>query len=460
MSEFRIINSVNEIPNTKGWVNSTNLKKEIVDENGTAIKADHSGRSYQVVAKKKKEIVPIKRISRILLGLLLTSVSFGGALCFKKIKNLFTKKYEKIRFGLLIHQKVIDSQKNSSKTAIAIKTNGAKRVESKKEESPFYQASICITSEQMIGVIGDDHEKKFMPKYLTKLTLEKGDPLPMAQKDSCLEFYLFNTTDKTTFPEKIQLPLALFKGKKDGDQVRLRFEDRLIIFTINQRHGNQMYAEGTFEEVLARAIRYSETQIRAKFPNFDQYNEFWWVKPGARFKLDRGNQSLTPLQEESMPEVFSVNFQELKEALCLFEVEGNRLTIKASFPSFQSEDLEIILNEDHLIFYAKHKSEPTVNIVKNSEIEKRVVIPYSKFIKEIDENDPSFSDIDQKEYEKRIKQNELLKKRINSEMAGKFAWTRCEHLQGLNIEQFRDKVEMSKVAFEEGCLFFTINLKQ
>ena len=99
MPSFKIKDTVTLGPD---WVDSTkfNSKDRIVDSNGSKIKAEYSGRRYQLVEKKERQFTRMERFGRICRGIFVLFYSGGTAWGRKSTRNLFTKKKAVIRFGI------------------------------------------------------------------------------------------------------------------------------------------------------------------------------------------------------------------------------------------------------------------------------------------------------------------------------------------------------------------------
>ncbi len=93
MPQFKIINNPSEINCYSNWAAAPKF-----DSKNRVVK--HEGRQYQILEKKEQLFSTQKRISRVCLGILVTIASLGIALFSEKIRQLFTKSKETIRFGI------------------------------------------------------------------------------------------------------------------------------------------------------------------------------------------------------------------------------------------------------------------------------------------------------------------------------------------------------------------------
>lgn len=122
------------------------------------------------------------------------------------------------------------------------------------------------------GLIGEENQRHNIPAYLPKITLENGAPLPLDPAGGVIQFQVFfdldalkkDLTVETLGEYKnsplnsvisggatvdIDLPEVLFRGKKDGDKIRLRYEGQLVELTINQSHFSSRQRE-SFESIF------------------------------------------------------------------------------------------------------------------------------------------------------------------------------------------------------------------
>lgn len=95
MSNFKIINSLNDINLPSEWVDSRKFesKDRLVD---------HEGRKYRLIAKKELSYSCVERIGRGFLGTLAVCSTLSLAFFFSRtVRELFTKSGAAIRFGIL-----------------------------------------------------------------------------------------------------------------------------------------------------------------------------------------------------------------------------------------------------------------------------------------------------------------------------------------------------------------------
>ncbi|MGR3951363.1 MAG: hypothetical protein QRY74_00345 [Chlamydia sp.] len=112
MPSFKIINSLNEIEFSAHWAPSLKFasKDRIVTAYGKPLTSDYQGRTYQLIEKHEQLFSTSKRMSRICLGILAIIASLGMALLSEKIRHLFTKSKETIRFGIPFIAPIISTE--------------------------------------------------------------------------------------------------------------------------------------------------------------------------------------------------------------------------------------------------------------------------------------------------------------------------------------------------------------
>ena len=79
-----------------------NCKDRLVDQNGHQVSSDYKGRQYQIIAKSERAFYAFKKFGRGFLGVVAVVLSLGIALLLKPVRDLFTQKKAKIRFGVLV----------------------------------------------------------------------------------------------------------------------------------------------------------------------------------------------------------------------------------------------------------------------------------------------------------------------------------------------------------------------
>lgn len=79
-----------------------NCKDRLVDQNGHQVSSDYKGRQYQIIAKSERAFYAFEKFGRGFLGVVAVVLSLGIALLLKPVRDLFTQKKAKIRFGVLV----------------------------------------------------------------------------------------------------------------------------------------------------------------------------------------------------------------------------------------------------------------------------------------------------------------------------------------------------------------------
>lgn len=247
----------------------------------------------------------------------------------------------------------------SDKAKEILKSDSTSETEEKKEKSlDKRQGQICITT-QTGGYVGED--LRYLPPYYSDLTLEDGLPIPLESHDFFVQLHLFDPSqalEKIGFPDSFYLPGSLLEGKEDGEAIHLKYKGKPVTLVINQNH-KMKFAKGSFEEVFASQKEFIRTQDAAA-PFFGKYDEYWWYRlgeKGALFKLEKSETGFHPeLQSEG-------KFRQLqKPEFPPVEIKINREEnfIELSFPAtrFIPSDVQVILNETHLIIYGYFDNRP------------------------------------------------------------------------------------------------------
>ncbi|HEY4832548.1 MAG TPA: hypothetical protein VIH61_08335, partial [Waddliaceae bacterium] len=230
----------------------------------------------------------------------------------------------------------------------------------KKSEKTNRIGFICITT-QTGGYVGAPSQRALLPPYLEKrrgspvFTMENGDPLTLNSDDFFVEFHLYDASSSlrsTGIPSSFFLPAVLFADKKDEDSIILKYNNELIELTINQDHGLK-FAQGTFKTVFASQKAYIEEQCDIKRPCFAKYDANWWYKigEGAIYHLVDVNNNLI-LEKRDLTHFRSLKTPRTARMDVLSFKDHKNLLFCAEFPGFEPSDIDIIVNEKYLIFYA------------------------------------------------------------------------------------------------------------
>ncbi|MEC7840239.1 MAG: hypothetical protein VX777_09405 [Chlamydiota bacterium] len=101
MTEFKIINSIDEINLSNKWneVKGFESAENIVNNCGETPKAEYNGRLYRLVAVRERKYTTKEKFGRRFLGVVLTIISLGAALFSEKVRGYF-KNTKVIRFGI------------------------------------------------------------------------------------------------------------------------------------------------------------------------------------------------------------------------------------------------------------------------------------------------------------------------------------------------------------------------
>lgn len=344
MSDFRIVSNRSETQLGDNWFDSPKyLNKKIeVDERGNKVAVGYEGRHYKLIVKERK-FSGLELFGRRLLGVALTAVSFGALLLNKDVKNLFVKKVERVRFGILVpkeKEEVKKTKENKEQKEIAAPTSSTAPIAKTTEKENYQTVPLNSINYQSGGYIGEPQFWDLFPDYLNKLTLENGDPLPLNPDDICVEFG-FND-EAFLGLDTIYLPLELFKGKNTGDTVRLRYEGKLIEFSIKI---------DKFDQLLKLAETYQKVGERKLAFNTDPYwfrkldcKVFQFVKDDTGNITLKENESIHPFADFKMPQYMAVDLLYSKPELVLAMNAPN------------TENLQFVLNKEYLILYFNDKN--------------------------------------------------------------------------------------------------------
>lgn len=108
MDDFKIVSNKSAIKLNNEWREAVNSsgKDSLVDEKGERITSAHNGRKYRIISNKERTFSMGERIGRGFLGFFAVVCTFGVALVFENVRNLFLKTKENIYFGVLENGRV------------------------------------------------------------------------------------------------------------------------------------------------------------------------------------------------------------------------------------------------------------------------------------------------------------------------------------------------------------------
>lgn len=105
MVTFQEVNTLDELDNilnsyrNKGWETSETENILQVNDQCRTVSRFFCGKSYLAGGFATKAPTTIEKVVRIALGLLVTVISLGVALCFQAVRDLFSTRVEKICFA-------------------------------------------------------------------------------------------------------------------------------------------------------------------------------------------------------------------------------------------------------------------------------------------------------------------------------------------------------------------------
>jgi hypothetical protein len=298
---------------------------------------------------------------------------------------------------------------------------------------------ICITT-QTGGYIGLPSQQILLPPYLAKkegsaspvFTTEEGRPLPLNPNDFLVEIHLYDSSIGNDIPSTFFLPAALFKGKKDGDSLKLKYNDSLIELTINQQYHGLKFAKGTFEEVFKLQKAYIKEQCDIEQPFFANYDPYWGYSVGEKgtiFGFKNGDNTL--VLEEKNADSFRPKVDPQRARMDILQSKDEtKLMFVLEFTGFDSSDIDIIINEKHLVFYAKNK----VPLFDSPE----------KFDNVFVENMVGDEDMWKAVFGDR-------------ELIAMFRWDKLDCFKDLTVEKMRAKLSEGEFLFDKGFLTIRIH---
>lgn len=287
---------------------------------------------------------------------------------------------------------------------------------------------LCITSQTMGGYIGT--ETGLFPPYLKDFTLEDGSALPLSEQDLFVEIHIFEPSSlfvRAKIPTNLYLPTSLLIGKKDGDALRLKYNNELIELTIAQQSHGLKFAKGTLEEVLSLHRTYVQSKYTPNQSFFGKHSLHWYYNlegGGKIYKFEANETTNNYHLRENPGNLRQLINPEYSRYDILPILEKTALLICAEFPSFQPTDFEVILNPTHLVIYARYEDR---NPGQLSEVE----VEYT---------------------------GELKPKICSKESIMAVKWGVIPGLENLSFEKMKDRISSCSSCLEFGMLQFAIPL--
>ena len=300
--------------------------------------------------------------------------------------------------------------------------------------------SICITSSMDVGWIGNDPDR--IPN-IKNFKLEDKSPLPLQKDDVLLHLHCFNFPSEMKLPHTTYLPAALFANKKEGDTIRVYYQDKLIEFYLHQtEHHTNYYQDGTFETALDLA------KHAAQFfdhPSFDHYEKYEWytAEGGTVYKpvSPAGNNPVFQLNAVSTDQFRPLKgatdettiLQELRMDFLRHE-EGDYFITDLPGFSDSSADLdgiEFILNDKVLAIHALRIPMDLGDSIKSAREKARLP-------EEQEDNEQEFTPY----------HPQTLQRECPNEYIKGLKWRRI--YEDLTLEQMQTKLENGKLVLKDG----------
>lgn len=247
------------------------------------------------------------------------------------------------------------------------------------------QVSICITSSMETGFVGNSPD---LIPHIHQFKLEDKNPLTLKEDDVLLSLHCFNLPQGVQIPDNLYLPASLFEDKKEGDNLRLYYEDQLLEFQLHQNQHNLKFERGSFEEIVQRTKLNCGDNEHPLFEQFDPYDLYQLpdrtvYKPifsqSDQYQLQAvSNDQFRPLQKTAviLDEGKTKTINILK-SLPMDMIECKEgFYLPADLPAFSEEDfeknMELVLNKE---IFAIHVFREATELEANFKDEKPIFIP-------------------------------------------------------------------------------------
>ncbi len=145
-----------------------------------------------------------------------------------------------------------------------------KKIDPNAVQSNVSHISICIISCRECGLVGKSVD---IPR-INQFKLENKDPIPLEENDILLSLHCFNEPQGTKVPPQIYLPANLFANKKEGDILRLYYDNELIEFHLHQTQHQAKFEQGTFEDTIKKAKITHGGNLHGLFEKYDPYADY------------------------------------------------------------------------------------------------------------------------------------------------------------------------------------------
>ena len=188
-----------------------------------------------------------------------------------------------------------------------------------------FKANICILNLLVGGVLGTPDQRDLVPEFLEKLTGENGEPIDLNPETYFIEVEsdAFGELEFDMFSGPVYLPYDLLKDKKHGDTVRLKYDRKLIEFTIDQDDFN--------ERIKVLGIGQKKDK-----PIFCT-DPFWWVKlPGTVYQFKQAGRDFSDLERNDLLEPCA-NFKKPKLVAMDVVVKDGQAHFILDFPGLCSK---------------------------------------------------------------------------------------------------------------------------
>jgi hypothetical protein len=305
------------------------------------------------------------------------------------------------------------------------------------------KVSICITTPFEAGFVGKDIH---LIPYISQFKLEDKSPIPLQEKDLLLTFHCFDSPDGLNLPCNFYLPKTLFANKKEGDFLRLYYNDQLLELYFHQNQHDLKFQEGTFEFALKLAEDHCQTDGRVVFGHYSLYH-WYHVDGGTVFKPKCTTQNSLQLLAVSADQFRplqglidnALNIEELKLDFVRKDEGDYFMTNLVGFDATSPDDLDriqFVLNDQTLAIHALR--------------EQKIDQWFAKKLKREDDLVKDGVSLDEQKEEDHPNNPHIMRREISDEYIVRIQWKKI--FEDITLEQMQKKLENARLILEFGVL--------
>jgi hypothetical protein len=216
---------------------------------------------------------------------------------------------------------------------------------------PFYLTTVDG------GYIGNPSRfVKAYPKFLN-LKMEDGSPLTLDSHDFLAPIsvsYESCPVDVARFPNPLYIPYNFLKDKQDGDTFTLKYKDITFLCTVNQYAHHDTEMHDSFKKILSLITAYVKSNHQIEEPLYGRaHDPTWFYQLGNQGSIFKMNHSRSQLEERPSTEFRTKNNPIFPRGTVL--LQNGRCIFTCFMPLISPENVDIILNDTLLMFYARIK---------------------------------------------------------------------------------------------------------